>query len=437
MSVFSRMTTWATILPHEVAVDEGALSRSEVRHGLKLSIVEGMLAQVHISLTTGAFLTGFALLLGAGNTTLGIVAALPFLLQPLQLLGAWLVERQGSRKGVAVVGSFGRMFWLALILLPYLPFTLAQRLVLLVLILFCSHALLSLCVNAWTHWMTDLVPPQLRGRYFSTRNTAGAAVAMVVSYSAGLWLDWARRSDNAAHGYAMMLALGVLCAAGATVLLMYQPEPRMVRRERLSLSAIFTKPWADRDFCRFMLVGLGWQIALGIAAPFFGAHALKELKISFTTLATIDVIIAGISLITLPLWGRVADRYGHRTILIICMLGVIPLPWFWVIATPTSLFWLFINAVLSGIWWPGLGLAFSNRLMERVPTEARGVYLALFAATTGLVYFGASSLAGVTADALQGWQWQMPWGQINHYQVLFLASGVLRAVVVLGGRKAL
>ena len=43
-----------------------ALAPSAIQHALRLSIVEGALSNIHISVTTSAFLTGFALLLGAG-----------------------------------------------------------------------------------------------------------------------------------------------------------------------------------------------------------------------------------------------------------------------------------------------------------------------------------------------------------------------------------
>lgn len=437
MSLLGRATALATILPDGVVDDDGPLSQSEVRRGLRLSIMDGMFAQVYISVTMGAFLTGFALLLGAGNTVLGIVGAMPFLLQPLQILGAWLIERRGARKPLAVAGSLGRLLWLGLVALPYLPFSLTQRLSLLILTLLAVNALLALSVNAWTHWMTDLVPPRLRGRYFSLRNTAAATVAMGINYGAGVWLDRARAANSLPNGYAALIGLAVVCAAVSTFLLSRQPEPRMERRTRLPLSVIVTTPLRNPDFRRFMVANLVWQMALAVAAPFFGAHALSVLRLPFTTLATLDVITPAVSLATLPLWGQLADRYGHRRILLLCMIGVIPLPWFWVIVTPATVYWLYINAFISGIWWPGINLAILNRMMERIPREARGAYLALFAAVTGLAYFVASSLAGGFADALAGVTLQLGPLTVNNYEMLFITSSLIRAGVVLFGRKAL
>ena len=47
-----------------------------VRRALRLSIVEGSLSNIHVTVCAGAFLTGFALMLGAGDFELGLIAAL-------------------------------------------------------------------------------------------------------------------------------------------------------------------------------------------------------------------------------------------------------------------------------------------------------------------------------------------------------------------------
>jgi hypothetical protein len=98
---------------------------------------------------------------------------------------------------------------------------------------------------------------------------------------------------------------------------------------------------------------------------------------------------------------------------------------------------LYANAVLSGIWWSGLNLALSNRLMEQVPASARGAYLAVFAAGTGLTYFLASLGAGSVADLMAGVQLNIAGLSINNYQALFIVSSLVRCATFLLGRKAL
>src|SRR5512143_862464 len=81
------------------------LSPSAVRRALRLSIVEGSLSNIHITATGGAFLTGFALLLGAGDFELGLLAALPFVGQLFQFVGAYLEERLGERRRLCALSA--------------------------------------------------------------------------------------------------------------------------------------------------------------------------------------------------------------------------------------------------------------------------------------------------------------------------------------------
>lgn len=413
------------------------LSPAIVRRGLRLSIGEGMMAQVHISLTIGATMTGLALLLGAGNLTLAILTALPTLLQPLQLLSAWLMERQGARKPLTVAGSLGRLLWLLLIPLPYLPWGAAERLGVLLLTVGLGHGLLTMCGNCWTHWMTDLVPPRERGRYFGTRNTALAVVAMGVNFASGTWLDHMRAAGQLADAYAAIFAVGGVCGMISTLLLIAQPEPPMQRVARLPLREIVRVPLRNVQFRQFLRAHMGWQIAVGVAAPFFAAHALTVLDLPFQLLATLDVITAATSLLALRAWGSVADRIGHRRVLVIGMVIVIPLPLAWVAATPTTLWPLYLNATIAGIGWSAVNQSLFNRLMEQAPAAARGAYLAVYGTLTGLAGFGASVLAGGVANVLEGVTWHLLSWPMNNYQTLFLVACFLRASVPLLWRKAL
>ncbi|MBU2548007.1 MAG: hypothetical protein KKB20_06340 [Proteobacteria bacterium] len=61
------------------------LSEEEVAQGLRYVLKDGIASQAMMTLTGGAFLVSFALELGASNAFIGYLAALPPLLQFVQL----------------------------------------------------------------------------------------------------------------------------------------------------------------------------------------------------------------------------------------------------------------------------------------------------------------------------------------------------------------
>src|SRR6478672_4413742 len=122
-----------------------ALPPAVVRRGLRLSIVEGSLSNIHITVCAGAFLTGFALMLGAGDFELGLIAALPFLGQLFQFVGAYLEERLGERRPMTVIScGVSRSLWALLAALPFLTVLGMAQLPIFLLVLAISQALIGI-----------------------------------------------------------------------------------------------------------------------------------------------------------------------------------------------------------------------------------------------------------------------------------------------------
>jgi MFS family permease len=408
------------------------LAPSQVQRGLRLSIVEGSLSNIHITATGGAFLTGFALLLGAGDFEIGLLAALPFVGQLFQFVGAYLEERLGERRRLAALtAGVSRALWGVIAALPFLAVLGPARLPLFLLILTLSQALIGICVNAWVSWMSDLVPPRQRGRYFGIRNTITSITAMASAWLAGYALDGYRGAGLEATGYALIFGVASVCAAAGALVLWRQPEPPVRRTERVVIRTLFSAPLRHRQFRTFSLTAAAWALATGISAPFFNAYGIQDLKLSYAQLAIFTIVTSAVALGTQPLIGRLQDRYGDKRVLVGSVIGVVALPWGWVLATPTFLLPLWLNAIGSGIFWPGITQGLMNLLMDRAPAEGRGGFVAAYGAISGLGTFVASLLGGAIAVGLGNTMiWLGPLG-LNHYAILFAISSLARAAMAL------
>jgi hypothetical protein len=63
----------------------------------------GLGAQAMDTLSVGAFITAFALELGASNIVIGLLAAIPHLTQVLQICGVYIDDRWRNRRLISVV----------------------------------------------------------------------------------------------------------------------------------------------------------------------------------------------------------------------------------------------------------------------------------------------------------------------------------------------
>src|SRR5205085_4075216 len=95
------------------------LTGQQIQSGLKLVIKDGLAAEAMTAFTGGAFLVAMALMMGASNFQIGMLAALPTFTNIFQLLSIWLVRRYNNRRAVAV--TCGLLAWFPLIVIGSLP----------------------------------------------------------------------------------------------------------------------------------------------------------------------------------------------------------------------------------------------------------------------------------------------------------------------------
>src|SRR5215831_16392581 len=90
------------------------------RRALKLVLYDALASEAMGTLTTGVFLVGFAVALGANNFAIGVLAAVPFFVQLLQVPAVLLVERwrvrylrvqHGSRPRISRRGRGSATHW--------------------------------------------------------------------------------------------------------------------------------------------------------------------------------------------------------------------------------------------------------------------------------------------------------------------------------------
>lgn len=152
-----------------------------MKKGLKISIIEGIFAQFHITLTGGMFLTAFALFLKASPFQMGILTAIPSVLAGVGFFSTYAANVLGKRKPLCFFTSLiGR--GLFAIFIVSLLFNLRLTINLFLTIIFFFNLLLNFAGNLWLSWMSDLVPKEIRGKYFGVRNTIISAVGMVANY---------------------------------------------------------------------------------------------------------------------------------------------------------------------------------------------------------------------------------------------------------------
>jgi MFS family permease len=399
--------------------------RPTARPWLPLVSVEGAFANVFIVLTGGAFLTGLALHLGANDFEIGLLGAIPFLAQLAQLLSAYLIDHGQNRKKLTVWSSvLARQIWWLIV--PILLLKGEWRLEAFLTILVISSASIMVATPGWMSWMAELVPDRVRGRYFGMRSSVIAITTLAATIVGGFVLDGFHVIHREGLGFAVIFGAGCAFALAAVTILNRLPDiPASAATGGFSWSNLM-KPIKNRNFRHLLLVFGAWNLAVGIAAAFFAAHMLVNLKMSFGQIALYLSVAPIIGIVLNRPWGAVIDRFGSKPVIVLSTFGIALIPLIWLFPRPGFLWILALEAVYSGILWTGFNLAAFTVPIANSPRRARTTYLAVFSVVTGIAFFVASLAGGTLAETWRFVHWQVGKQTIVNYQLLFAISAVLR-----------
>ena len=415
-------------MPKPVA---SAFPAGEPGRSQRISIVEGSFASVHIAVSLSSLVTAYALMLGANDFHLGLLSAVGAAGSLGALAGAWAAGLAGGRRRMVVLAAVaGRGLWAVLCVLPFLPVLPGWRLPAFFSVILLSNLLVNAANNGWLSWMTDLVPLEQRGRYFGRRNTVLGAVSMAVSFASGKAFDWFKAAGFAEQGFALIFGLAVACALVSGIILARQWEPPAALEKPAPVHRLFGSAFRDSGFRPLLWFFILWSLATAVAGPFFGAHMIKNLGMPLGVIAVYSIIAGTVNLLAQPLWGRVIDRLGNKPVLVFNMLGIFFLPLFWLFAGPDFYLPIWIDAFLTGIFWPGFGLATFNLLLLSAPEQERQSYLAVQNICTGLSVFLASLAGGALANWLGGAHFRILGLDLVNFQLLFALSSLLRLAIL-------
>jgi hypothetical protein len=155
------------------------ISDQDVADGLRWITWEAVVAMGLFSVTTSGFLAAYALVLGCNSFQIGVLAAIPFLTQPIQILAIPLVERIRRRKAIAVLAWIpAQLAWLVIALIPiFLDVPGSSAVLMLLVTLAVRGVFVSITNCAWNGWIRDLVPQQILGRFFARQSWAASLPA--------------------------------------------------------------------------------------------------------------------------------------------------------------------------------------------------------------------------------------------------------------------
>jgi MFS family permease len=385
--------------------------RVSVRQSLQASTVDGGLAAVFSNITGGILLSNFLLDLGANSVEIGTIASLPMLTNLLQPLGALLSNRTNSRHTYGIwLFLPARLVWLLLlvgIIFAEQHRDISHQLVYLTLaLLFVSNLLAALGSASWMSWLAALVPPRVRGRYYSIRNiVSNLANLLCLPAASFIVANW---QGSELAGYGIVLGIGIvsgLVSLGCQHFMIdIDPQVYIDSEQHESLWAGLIAALKDPNLVIFLIYFALWGFAVNLSTPFFNLYMLDNLNIDITWVTIFSSLYTGANMLMMLVWGRLSDRFGNRPIALCTGIAIGIIPLFWLLTgleSVQSQLWIYLAVfhLFFGGLWSAIDLCNNNLQIAITPIQHHATFFAIAAAVAGFSGAFGTTVGGLLAQA--------------------------------------
>ncbi len=365
------------------------MQTSPVERSLDASIKDGTSFAVMAGLGDPSYVGACALALGATPSAVALLVTIPVFLGALaQLIPPFLIERGASRKKLFVAGSFAQsLAWLPILSAPFVKGRAGYALLFggWVLYFLAMH----LTIPPWTSVMGDLVPAASRGRYFGRRSSLCFLFQTVSLVVAGAGLALYKEAGHEALGFGVVFAGALAARLLSTWHLSRMHEPAHVFRDedRFTLWQ-FLRRLPHSNFAKFVVFVGFMNASAHFAGCLFAPYWKQTLGYSYWEYMAVAAAVVGIQIVSLPFWGRQADRYGNKKVLKAASVGIVLLPALWLLSTHVA--WAVFLQAWSGFFWSGFNQSVANFLFDAVtpPKRARCTAYLYLVMNTGLLIGG-------------------------------------------------
>jgi MFS family permease len=352
-----------------------------LRQNLKANIVDGAMFAFGMSLVS--LQTVFPVFLkrvGGSNIAVGLIPVLWTAgLQLPQILVANQVQWYARKRELFLrTALVQRIPWILLAILSLFVIERVSPLagtVLLLLFLLVAAVAGSINFPIWFDLLAKLTPMKLRGRLFAARNLLGAALAVV----GGIIVEWvlANVAYPTSYGLLFLMAVAAMFVSYASLcrLRELQDSPvggrKTVSEYARELPRIVLR---NRNFRNF-LISDGLLTAATMAGAFYAVNAIERFALDDSSVGMFTMVMAGTLVVGNLVFGRLADRTGHKTTLV-CAAGATTVAATTALVAPSATLYL----VVFGCAALQVSLSGISRLplvAELCPEKDRPTYVAL------------------------------------------------------------
>jgi MFS family permease len=293
-------------------------------------------------------------------------------------------------------------------------------------VVFISNLANAVCGVSWSAAVSEVVPLNIRGQYFGTRNMMFGFWALLATLVAGQVAD---HYGNALWIFGILFTIASASRLTGLFFLtrMKFPPQVMHRQPQRAPLDTFTSVLRDGNFMRLLLFTGLFGFLFNLGQPFYSVFVLKRLPFTLGDLVVLTTIQTIGSLLSLRTWGILSDRFGNKPVMMtsaLIWLSVAAVSWFF--SGPRHYGHLYVTYFITGFMLAGFQqVGQFNLMIKMVPTENRAHYLSVYFSLTNLLIAMGPAVGGIMLRLMPEEFGALLHQPFTRYHVLIVASVVL------------
>jgi MFS family permease len=351
-----------------------------------------------LSGSTVAFLSIYAVRLGANSNQVGLISAAPAIANLIfSLPSGRLFTPKHLKKNLILTLILGRIFYLFFVSLPFF-FLPPEQVWWIIMITFLMNIPGTAMNIGFNSYFPDVVPSEWRGYVAGVRNAFLSITTVITSLICGQVLT----TFKFPVGYQIVFALGFFGVVLSTIhiSLIRQDRTTMVIPAEIetpraktipvggketiltTLKSSAKKAWINNrqifsgSYKRTMFMIFGFHLAQYLAIPIFPVWQVDHLHLSDQTLSLGNCVFYTLVFLGSMRLDLVTKKFGNRILtgIGIALMGLYPV----LIAFSQSMEMFMLTSAVGGIAWSIAGGVYFNYVIEKIPAPNKSPYMAWY-----------------------------------------------------------
>lgn len=387
-------------------------------------ILQVVVATVFSLLTSGTFLSGFAVYLGASDEMISFFSIMPTICGVFLLFGGIFLEKLHNKKQTVIaLIVISRTTLCSIVTIPlFVPEGIRHWAMLAVTVVaFALQAMSGVVVNKW---FISVVPDNIRGRYFAVRQSFALAVSIALPLFTGWFMDSVR---DKYIGFVVLYSLGLITMAIEVYAYRNIDEPAIdyMGKGKANLADIFRLPIQNKEFLNYVMNISVLYLILYFSCSFTSAYLIKYLKMPYIIINLMGIFSSVIQIFFIRIWGVLGDKHGHKFVMNLSIWFFAGEIFIWAIAPKDYFLYMVPFAfVFSAAANSGFLIGAFNRRYTIIPEKGRIIYDGFYSAIVGISLIIAPLLGGLVKNLIASNEFITGHVEFGQFRILYMMTTV-------------